>query len=310
VKESDFLQWVFQQDVSGGYDKILVGPGDDMAAVNFNGSQLLVGIDQVLDMVHFDLKKHGARAAGRKSLARNLSDVAAMAAEPAGAVASVALPGSLTDMEARQIYLGMKELAEEFECPIAGGDISVWPAKMGLLHISVCIFAKPSDGGKVAPVLRSNAKPGDAICVTGDLGGAWHTSRHLEFTPRIREAADLARKHQIHSMIDISDGLATDLYNLCNASKTGAEIFADAVPVHPEAGRCGVSPLSAALADGEDYELLFTLPDRLSDAVCSDDGMDLKVTKIGVMTDAGKVVITDRNGKQKPLEKSGWEYET
>ena len=124
----------------------------------------------------------------------------------------------------------------------------------------------------IAPVLRSGARAGDALCVTGALGGAWRSGRQLAFIPRVREARVLAARYGLHAMIDLSDGLAGDLGHLCRASGVGAEVRADLVPIHDgclrpararpvrPAARANEQALQAALTDGEDYELLFTLP--------------------------------------------------
>ncbi len=310
VIESEFLQWIYNQGTCSDSEDIVVGPGDDMAVINISAGRILAAVDQAIDGVHFDLAEDGPEAAGRKALARNLSDVAAMAAEPIGALASIAVPADFSTAAAKKIYGGMKKIGDAFQCPILGGDLAAWPAGSGVLHMTVAIVAKPGGDGRIAPVLRSNAQPGDAVCVTGALGGAWRSRHHLEFTPRVREALCIAEKYEIHSMIDISDGLAMDLHALCRASNTGAEITAAAVPVHPRTGGHEVEPLDAALHDGEDYELLFTLPASLSADVCTDEEPGVSVTKIGRITQETTVTIVDHRGVTAPLEKRGWEHRT
>jgi len=307
MNELDFLKWVRERP---GPDerKVPVGPGDDMAVVRFDRNRLLLATDQVLDGVHVDVARVGYQASGRKAMARNLSDIAAMAALPVAAVASAALPRGATDEDARAIHRGIATLAEEFECPLVGGDLGAWD---GPLAISVTVAACPAGAtGGIRPVLRSGAKPGNALCVTGALGGAWTTDRHLTFTPRVREAILLALRHKIRAMIDISDGLATDLHRLLEAGGVGAELHADAIPIHPDAARSGVSGLDAALADGEDHELLFAVPGRSCGKLLADDKLHLPITRIGTVTADRGVRLLYPDGRREPLPKLGWEHRT
>jgi thiamine-monophosphate kinase len=268
-----------------------VGPGDDCAVVTLGEERLLITTDQVLDGVHLDLAKAGPAAAGRKALARNLSDIAAMAAVPLCATATVSLPGDFADADARAVYTGMEALAEQFNCPLVGGDIAIWKRP---LAISVTVMGRP-DG--IEPVLRSGAQIGDAVCVTGPLGAAWQTGRDLTFTPRIAEARQLAGQCDLHAMMDISDGLAMDLPRLCKASGVGAEIRSEQLPVHPDA-----ADLNAALNDGEDYELLFVLPADQIDAI------DGPIIRIGTIIEGDAITLIDADGSARPLPAGGWEH--
>ncbi|MCK5113611.1 MAG: thiamine-phosphate kinase [Phycisphaerae bacterium] len=314
MKESDFLTWIYSQN---GFDpeKVPVGPGDDMGIVNLDAdTPLLVGVDQVLDGVHFNLALHGAEAAGRKAMARNLSDVAAMAALPVGAVASVALPKGFSQNDAQQIYAGLRKLGDEFACPLVGGDVSTWAGPLG---ISVTIFAKPAGAtGGIKPVLRSGARSGNAILVTGQLGGSWYGKHHLEFVPRVREAILLGLKYRLRAMIDISDGLTKDLGRICKASNVGAEIWEDAIPIRPGAGKDRdpkASPLDAALNDGEDYELLFTVPKGQVEKIMQDvaDGkIPVAISHIGTITKQQTLTLVSPDGSQCPLTDGGWDHET
>lgn len=307
MRENDFLAWIAAQSTLDPRN-VPVGPGDDMAVVAFDRDRLLTAVDQALDGVHFDLAKHGPRAAGRKAMARNLSDVAAMAALPVGAVASVALPRGMAESDAQELYRGLRELGDAFACPLVGGDVGTWN---GPLALSVAIFAKPAGAtGGIAPVLRSGARAGQAVFVTGALGGAWQTDRHLTFTPRVREAILLAMRYKLRAMIDISDGLAMDLRRLCRASNVGAEIHAAAVPVHPDAvaGR-NIDPLQAALGDGEDYELLFTVPAGQAERLAADEQIPVPVTRIGTITKEPVLVLVHADGSRTPLPEQGWQHE-
>ena len=310
MKERQFIEWVRSRTTLD--DKAVpVGPGDDCAVVIIDGRQVLVTTDQVLDGVHFVLAEHGAPAAGRKAMARNLSDIAAMAALPVAAVATVALPQDFQASQAKEIYRGMREIADEFDCPVVGGDVGSWS---GPLAISVTLFGTPAGGRKpISPVLRSGAQPGDAVCVTGRLGGAWRTRRHLTFTPRITEAVELASQCEIHAMIDISDGLAADLHHICKESRIAAEIVAEDIPIHDDAKQIATdrqSPLSAALSDGEDYELLFTLAPSDADKLIQDQPLGVCVSRIGEILPGEGVRLVGPDGRDEALSPDGWEHVT
>lgn len=302
MKESSLIAFI--RSVSG-FDPALVpvGPGDDMAVVRCGDQDLLVATDQVLDGVHFLLADHGPRAAGRKAMARNLSDVAAMAAEPLAAVATVALPRGFAENAAKELYAGLRELGDAFACPLVGGDIGTWD---GALAVSLTILARCGPRGAV---LRSGARAGDAICVTASLGGGWHGEHHLTFTPRVREALALAERCELHAMIDISDGLAADLGHICEMSGVGADVDAAAVPIS-QAGRERPDPLAAALGDGEDYELLFTLPAADAESLMTDQSLATPVARIGTIVAGPARTLILPDGRRAELAASGWEHGT
>lgn len=289
MREQTLIDWISNR-CSDALPPDWVGPGDDCAIITLGDERLLITTDQVLDGVHLDLSKAGPAAAGRKALARNLSDIAAMAALPLCATATVSLPKTFTDEDAKAVYTGMEALAEQFNCPLVGGDIAMWNRP---LAVSVTVMGRPEG---IEPVLRSGAQVGDAICVTGPLGAAWRTGRDLTFTPRIAEARQLADECDLHAMMDISDGLAMDLPRLCKASSVGAEILAEQIPVHAAAD------LTAALCDGEDYELLFTLPPDQADAA------DLPIIRIGTITEGAAIMLVAADGSRNPLPAGGWEH--
>ncbi len=302
MKEHQFIDWIRSQS---RFDpvKVPVGPGDDCAVVSFSDDKLIVTTDQVLDGVHFILAEHGPTAAGRKAMARNLSDIAAMAAVPVAATATVALPRGICQEDVEAIYHGLRSVADQFDCPLVGGDVGAWD---GALAISVTAFGRAGQGGTI---LRSGAAKGDAICVTGSLGGAWRGTRHLEFTPRIAEARTLAANYELHAMIDISDGLATDLGHLCESSGLGAEIESAAVPIHPEVANLD-DPLAAAISDGEDYELVFTLSADQADKLIAAQPLSVNLTRIGTMCETPGIVLIDPTGEREPMKVTGWEHQT
>jgi len=283
-----------------------IGPGDDMALVDLGESGCLVTTDTLLEGTHFRLAKATPRQVGYKAMAVSLSDAAAMAAEPVCAVAWVGLPEGRDMAFAEQLCLGLSDAAARFACPVVGGDVTSWPHP---LAIGTSLVARPAG---VEPVRRSGARPGDLLLVTGDLGGSV-LGRHLEFVPRVAEARLLARAVTLHAMIDLSDGLSTDLGHIARESGAAAEIDAGRIPISSDAHRLaetdGRSPLDHALNDGEDFELLL--------AVAPDDGRrlvrdkplgDLRLTRIGRITEGSGVTIIGAGGKRRPLEAGGYEH--
>jgi thiamine-monophosphate kinase len=290
--ENTFLDWVRSQQRQS--DTVLLPASDDLAILRFpDGELVLPGIDQVLDGVHFDLAACGPEAAGRKAMNRNLSDCAAMACLPATALVSVALPRGTSMELAQAIYAGARDAGLAFDCPIVGGDTGTWA---GPLSITVAVLGRSAG---VTPVRRSGAKAGDGVYVTGPLGGSIF-GRHLSFTPRVREARALIAAHAITAMMDLSDGLASDLPRLCAASGVGAVLDAAAVPVHADVARHtdGRSPLDHALGDGEDYELLFTAPGQANPP---------GAIRIGTIVDREGVWL-DHAGRREPLCVAGYEH--
>jgi len=285
--ESEFLKWLYdQQTATPG---VPVGVGDDLAVLKWGGSSdlLLVGIDQVLDGVHFDSSKHAPRDIGRKAMNRNLSDCAAMACLPVAALVSVALARGTSIELAKQLYVGLNEAGGEFDCAIVGGDTSAWDGKLAL---TVAIIAR-SDG--ITPITRAGAKVGDHVFVTGPLGGSLASGRHLTFTPRIALAREIASTGRVTAMIDISDGLSRDLRQICRASGVTALVDASRVPIHADA-----DGLEAALHDGEDHELLFTATPEFSHPSC---------TRIGtIIANESPTVLLEQEGRRTELPDRGW----
>lgn len=287
-REFAFIDWIrSQQRIT---DRVLLPASDDLAILRPDARDLLlVGIDQVLDGVHFDSLKHTPEQIGAKVMNRNLSDCAAMACLPLAAVVSVALKRGTDAEYAKRLYTGMKRAGEAFDCPIVGGDTGVWDEKLAL---SVAILGRSAG---ITPVRRSGARVGDFIYVTGALGGSI-LGRHLTFTPRIREARDLATRFRITAMIDLSDGLSRDLAHLCEESGVGAVIDATRIPIHDDARQLAGDPLDHALHDGEDHELCFTSPDRIDDAI-----------RIGTIV-ADRGVWIEHNGSRRELAAGGFEH--
>lgn len=292
--EFDFINWI--QSQAKPTDFVQLPQGDDLAVLKWNADDLLlVGVDQVLEGVHFDSKIHSPQQIGRKVVNRNFSDCAAMACLPAALVVSVGLPAGAGLHYAKAIYQGMRDAAEAFKCPIVGGDTGSWP---GRLVLSVTVLGRSAG---IAPISRKGARPGDFIYVTGPLGGSI-LGRHMEFQPRIELAREMARTARISAMLDISDGLSRDLRHICQQSHVGAIIEADRISIHEDAqslsAKDGRPPIEHALHDGEDHELLFTSAQPIEHP---------SVACIGKTT-ADSAILIRRDGSLSPLEPLGWQH--
>jgi thiamine-monophosphate kinase len=306
--EFDFIQWLRAQQKPSPL--VPVPAGDDMAVLKWPADDLLlVGVDQVLDGVHFDSAVHSPRAIGAKVMNRNLSDCAAMACLPAAAVVSAALPRGAGVDYAKELYLGMREAGERFGCEIVGGDTGSWAGKLAL---SVTILGRSAG---IKPITRAGARPGDFIVVTGPLGGSI-LGRHMTFAPRVHEARELAGTGKVTAMIDLSDGLSRDLAHVCRESGVGAVIEADRVPVHEDAvamRRDGHSPLEHALHDGEDHELLVCV--RVGEGlalasaprIAAEFGGGEGMTVIGQITAEPGIRLRTADGDV-PLAAKAWEH--
>jgi len=283
--------------------------GDDAAVLDLAGTgNLVVAVDTISDGVDFHLGKVDPQRIGRKALAVNLSDLAAMAATPRAAVVALAMPRDGTLDLATRLWAGMRTLSDEFGCPIVGGDTGAFD---GPLTLSVTVLG--SLEGR-APLLRSAARPGDAVVVTGRLGGSI-LGHHLDFTPRVREALALKKNYELHAGIDISDGLALDLTRLCRASGVGATLWADKIPVAPAAfemaRRAGgrATALDHALSDGEDFELLFTAPWPVAEQLVRDRPVHPTwVTIIGRIKTGGELTLVVE-GRPRELQPAGWTHQ-
>jgi len=241
---------------------VVVGAGDDCAVLECGDPQrqLLFKTDAVVEGIHFT-RETPPEKIGRKALARCLSDIAAMAGTPSAALVTIALPKMLSPEFVEKIYTGMNTLAKQHDVAIVGGETTTNPERV-LISIALTGFVPR---GKA--ILRTGAKVGDAIFVTGELGGTL-AGKHLNFEPRLAEARWLADNFSIHAMMDVSDGLAGDLPHMLRASGVGAELLKSAVPISRAAkefskrGDAAKPAFVAALTDGEDFELLFTIASK------------------------------------------------
>lgn len=293
ASENELLSAIYGRSAGSLPGNVVVGPGDDLAVVEIDGRRVMVGVDQAIEGVHFRLNELSIDRVAYKAIARSVSDVAAMAGLPTCAVVSAMLPrdaGYGDELAAAAHRHGLA-----LGCPVVGGDIAVWD---GALQLSVTVLAEP---GGVEPVLRSGARVGDGVYVTGELGDSYASGWHASFTPRVAAARSLAE--HATAMMDLSDGLAMDLGRLVVASAAqgvgGAIIEASALP------RRGGCDWRQAVGDGEDYELLFTA----SAAAALPTAIDgLAVTRIGAVVAEQGVMIRHADGRTEPIDAMGWEH--
>lgn len=287
---------------------VRVGAGDDCAVLEAGAADrlLLFKTDAVVRGVHFT-DDAPPQKVGHKALGRCLSDVAAMGGTPTAALVTVGLPQGFDPAWIEGVYAGINALARRYDVAVVGGETTLSP---GQTWISVALLGWVQRG---KAVLRSGAQPGDAIFVTGELGGSI-AGKHLEFEPRLVEARWLTEHFPIHAMIDLSDGLASDLRHLLQASGLGAELLKSAIPISRAArerarrGDTAKPALAAALTDGEDFELLFTVAAR--DAVRLLDAWkkrfpDVRLSCIGKTVRGHTLTLRDRHGAQ-TLEAHGY----
>jgi thiamine-monophosphate kinase len=305
---------------------IIAAIGDDCAVLrlgpnrgnrgNAEQNDTLVTTDFSLEGIHFRRDWHPAQSVGHRCLARGLSDIAAMGGEPVAAFLSLALPQGLPKSWVEEFLYGLLTLAKRYSLILAGGDTAESPN--GILADIMVLGTVP----KGKSVLRSGARPGDRIYVSGNLGGSaaaivemnkkpkrklntQHYPRHFLPEPRIELGRILREKGLVSAMIDTSDGLSTDLAHICEESGVGAEILAEAIPRASVGKPAREVGLEFALHGGEDYELLFTAPrsKRIPSRIAG-----VPITMIGHITRRRRMSLMNKNGVGCKLVAQGWEY--
>jgi thiamine-monophosphate kinase len=309
--ELEFLQWLRNRlplDM-----RAPLGLSDDAAILQLSGGGRVVAtVDMLTEGVDFLLAQDRPQRIGRKALAVNLSDLAAMAARPFAALVALTLPRKGGMELAKQLFEGIIPLAEEFGVALAGGDTNTWD---GPLVISVTLLGDVTEHG---PLLRSGAKAGDAIVVTGKLGGS-RLGHQFDFRPRVREALWLAENSELHAGLDLSDGLALDLWRMCQASNLGAIVEIARVPVSEDAAKWaanvvdGSTPVEHALSDGEDFELLLAMPPRDAERLVNEQPLACGLTIVGEFVSAsgaedGRIWRREADGSRAPLVPRGYEH--
>jgi thiamine-monophosphate kinase len=308
---------VFSKDKS-----VLVNIGDDAAVIEPSKDKLLIfTTDTLMEKVHFDLRYFSFEQIGWKAMVANLSDIAAMGGLPKFALVTIGLPVSISVENVISIYDGMNEVAKRYKCKVIGGDTFFSPKG---IFISIALLGEVE---KKFLVKRSGAKKGDLICVTGDLGEAQAgleflkryprkkpalVKKHLTPFPRINESRILVKNLKISSMIDISDGLSSELFHLTEESNLGAMIYEEKIPISPNCTKAGNllkrSPLLWALSSGEEYELLFTIR-RKDLAKLEKIKEKVKVSVIGKMLEKREgIFLMERSGKKRELKKTGFTH--
>lgn len=328
MREGELLNRIFARSATlkDAFPAVEVGPGDDCAVVLASGgSRLLLKVDQAIEGRHFTTETPLDFIA-RKAIARAVSDIAAMAGTPLAALVGAALPHGYEQSRADALYDALLKWSLHFGCPIVGGDTATFARPQGthggggggggggVLTLSVSIIGTPHTAR--GPVLRSGARPGDDVFVTGTIGGSFRErpdadfpfpggGKHLTFTPRTREATALADTlgDHLHAMMDISDGLGLDAARLATRSKAAIEFDAARIPLSP-----GQSDPLRAATHGEDYELLFTAAPGAA-VPASIAGTPL--TRIGRVTahaDGQPRCVLIHNGARIPADSLGWEH--
>lgn len=293
VREDQILRSI--ASASSGQRGVQVGPGDDAAVLFPVESPLVVSVDQCIEGLHF-LPGTPLKDVGVKAVRRAAGDLAAMAAAPVALVATALLPKSMTNQEAFLLYEAIQLEAQNLNCPLVGGDTSIQHRESDFgLHLTVTVI-----GTATRPVLRSGAKVGDRVCVTGPLGGSFASGRHLFPPVRIAEALQLSAElgDDLHAMIDISDGLGKDAMAVASSSNVRFMLEANLIPCHPGSG------WKDAIKDGEDHELLFVIGE------CADcSNLPFHVSEIGkVIAGHPGVMVSNDEGHHIDVSKVGWNH--
>jgi thiamine-monophosphate kinase len=302
----------------GRDERLLIGIGDDAAAWQGDASIQLASVDSFIEGVHFTPQTTPWPEVGWKALAANISDIAAMGGIPRYALVSLALPADSEVDDITALYTGMLKIARRYGVSLIGGDISRAP----LVAISITILGSSPTQNMLT---RSDAKAGEMVAVTGSLGAAGGglelvkqqrdidaeaegqlRNAFLHPTPRVAEGLLLVEQG-VKTAIDISDGLVADLNQICKASRVGARIEVERVPVAPAVKAAfGEKAVELALSGGEDYELLFTAGGDIIERIKK--AASVPITVIGEITDGKTVSLVDKQGRPFALKRSGWEH--
>ncbi len=308
--------------------RLQLGIGDDAAVVTlFPRRQLLVTTDLLVEAVDFDRRVWSLAALGEKALAVNLSDVAAMGGRPTMFFVGLSLPTQATVRQVDALYRGLGRAARQYGVALGGGDLSAAP----VWSIAITLLGEIERG---AVLTRSGANAGDWLCVTGTLGDSgagfellnaatghrtsrsvrrFLIDRHQRPTPRLACGEVLAGRRLASAAIDLSDGLASDLRRVCEASGVGAEIDLRALPLSTAlkvyATSVGRDPVAYALTSGEDFELLFAVPPARLGRVLRRSTRDLPITPIGrVLPRRAGLRVIDATGRRRPLRETGYDH--
>ncbi|MEM1167148.1 MAG: thiamine-phosphate kinase [Planctomycetota bacterium] len=294
MDESRLLAHIYARAAGTVPEGVLVGPGDDCAVIESasGAPPLLLTVDQLIEGRHFEPDTLFDRIA-HKAIARSVSDLAAMGGAPIGALCAASLPASFTRDD--ELFDHAHRAAGALACPLIGGDIA---RTTGPLTLSITAIGRAH--AMRGPVLRSDARPGDDLYLTGRLGGSFESGRHLSFTPRLGEGTALCDTlgHHLGAMIDLSDGLGRDAGRIALASSVRLEIETALVPMHE-----GVKDWRRAVADGEDYELLFTARAEVPRTVAG-----TTIVRIGRVVAGEGCIAIDPEGHHHDIAHAGWDH--
>lgn len=274
----------------------VLGIGDDCCVWPGSGRECL-SVDTVVAGVHFD-PTTAPHDVGFKAAGAALSDLAAMGAQPIGAVVALNAP---SDCDADAILGGVSACLDSHDCPLLGGD-TVGSQE---LSVSITVWGRADDHGRL--LLRSGGGPGDILAVTGPLGGSLASGRHLRPQPRLLEGAWLAGREAVHAMMDLSDGLAADVPRLAAASGCGALLLPDRIPVHEDVPQRG-DRVQAACNDGEDFELLLAVEPGMWPSLQVDWPFAQPLLQVGWMLTEPGVFIENLYGRMEPLSWGGYQH--
>ncbi len=307
--EHAFIDWLKTKTPTNVDPRIILGVGDDAAIVDFQSCASVISTDMLADGVHFILGQTPLGLIGRKSMAVNLSDIAAMGAKPVCAVVSLMLPKSMSMKQTQSITDGIFKLADEFNVSIVGGDTNRWH---GPLVINVAVMGVLEERATAVESWRINgAQVGDVILVSGDFGNSIK-QKHLTFTPRVDLALFLRNHYSVNAATDITDSLAIDLGAIAEQSQLGMELATSAIPISTDAQQQHhpdrAAMLNAALYDGEDFELAVVVDAQTAKQILDDSKLPNTMTAIGKMTDDQRFSLIDRLGNRSALAVKGYEH--
>ena len=283
--------------------------GDDCAVFDISGQKFLITTDTLVENVHFD-ENDDAELVGRKILAVSMSDIAAMGGTPLFAVVASSMSAQRFQDKSEKIIKSIIQYAKDNEIQIVGGDVTGFMPNVEGMVFTLTLIGAMKEG--VEPVLRKTAQVGDSIAVTGMLGGSYTSKKHLNFTPRVKEGKFLAELCA-SSMIDISDGLSGDLGHILEQSNVGAQIYEKKLPISEFAMKnsmiTGKQPWFLAFNDGEDFELLFTIPQAKMQELLSLWDFEVKISFIGEIMEKSfgyKIQLAD--GQQVDIKAESYDH--
>lgn len=308
VMEQEIIDWI-KSVCDADSALVQLGIGDDAAILETPPTTVWT-TDMIAEGTHFDLNQVELSKVGRKAMAVNLSDLAAMGASPAAALVTLQLPSHFTLEQVQCLYQGLLELSTRYQFPIVGGDTNRWN---GPLLVSIALMGTPFDDSGTTTRLwnMSGGNPDDAIFVSGCFGGSlFH--HHYEFEPQIQLAEHLALHHPITAATDSSDSLTLDLAHLARSSTTGFEIDSRLIPIAPDAFKrsesTGLPALHHALYDGEDFQLICSVPPDCVEVLQQDTRLPVAFTRIGRLTASREFTMIDPQGVAQRLEIRGYEH--